>query len=115
MNEMNAYAFAILTNIAGYFVVGNFAGRKPKRLEDYFVAGRQAPILMIVGTRFASFVSPTFLGNRVSQYLIYMYDHPSGIYLYDHACDAPCKALICKLIKLGRIGQNASKTCRAVC
>lgn len=42
---MNLYAVGILA----YLAVGNYAGRKVKQLEDYFVAGRQPPTLLIAG------------------------------------------------------------------
>jgi hypothetical protein len=54
---MNAYAVAVFVSIVVYVIVGNYAGRKVKHLEDYFVAGRQAPTLLIVGTLVASFMS----------------------------------------------------------
>lgn len=61
---MNAYAYGILISIALYLVVGNYAGRKVKHLDDYFVAGRQAPTLLVVGTLVASLLSTAaFLGE----------------------------------------------------
>lgn len=61
---MNAYAFGILVSIAIYFLVGNYAGRKVRHLDDYFVAGRRAPTLLVVGTLVASLLSTAaFLGE----------------------------------------------------
>lgn len=61
---MNAYAWGILASIAAYLVIGNYAGRKVKHLDDYFVAGRQAPTLLVVGTLVASLLSTAaFLGE----------------------------------------------------
>ncbi len=61
---MNIYTITILISILAYIAVGNYAGRKVKNLEDYFVVGRQAPTLLIVGTLVASFLSTnTFLGD----------------------------------------------------
>jgi sodium/pantothenate symporter len=54
---LNAYAIGILVSIAIYLVVGSYAGRKVKHVDDYFVAGRSAPTLLIVGTLVASFLS----------------------------------------------------------
>jgi sodium/pantothenate symporter len=66
---MNAYAWGILISIAIYFVVGNYAGRKVRHLDDYFVAGRQAPTLLVVGTLVASFLSTAaFLGEAGMAY-----------------------------------------------
>ena len=61
---MNPYTIGILVSLAVYLAVGTYVGRKVKRLDDYFVAGRQAPTLLIVGTLVASLLSTTaFLGE----------------------------------------------------
>ena len=61
---MNAYTIGILVSLAVYLAVGTWAGRKVRHLEDYFVAGRQAPTLLILGTLVASLLSTTaFLGE----------------------------------------------------
>jgi sodium/pantothenate symporter len=61
---MNAYTAGILISILLYLVIGNYAGRKIKHLDDYFVAGRQAPTLLIVGTLVASLMSTNaFMGE----------------------------------------------------
>jgi len=50
-------------------VVGNYAGRRVKHLEDYFVAGRKAPTLLIVGTLVASLMSTNaFMGETGRAY-----------------------------------------------
>ena len=48
---MNIYTTTIFLSIIAYVIVGNYVGRKVKGLEDYFVVGRQAPVLLISGTR----------------------------------------------------------------
>lgn len=66
---MNIYTITILISILAYIAVGNYAGRKVKNLEDYFVVSRQAPTLLIVGTLVASFLSTnTFLGDAGFNY-----------------------------------------------
>ena len=61
---MNAYVVGILVSLAVYLIVGTWAGRRVKHLDDYFVAGRQAPTLLILGTLVASLLSTTaFLGE----------------------------------------------------
>jgi sodium/pantothenate symporter len=61
---MNVYAAGLLISIIAYLAVGNYAGRKVKHLEDYFVAGRNAPTLLIVGTLVASLMSTNaFMGE----------------------------------------------------
>ena len=66
---MNAYAIGILISILVYLVVGSYAGRKVKRVDDFFVAGRSAPTLLIVGTLVASFLSTNaFLAETAFSY-----------------------------------------------
>jgi Na+/proline symporter len=61
---MSVYAFGLLISIIVYLAVGSYAGRKVKHLEDYFVAGRNAPTLLIVGTLVASLMSTNaFMGE----------------------------------------------------
>ena len=61
---MNAYALGILISLLVYVVIGNWAGRKVKHIEDFLVAGRQAPTALIIGTLVASAVGTnSFLGD----------------------------------------------------
>merc|ERR1711965_212221 len=47
-----------------FVVTGNYAGRRVKTLEDYYVAGRRAPTFLIIGTLVASNMSTTvFMGE----------------------------------------------------
>jgi sodium/pantothenate symporter len=66
---MDIYSISILISILIYLFIGNYAGRKVKHLEDYFVVGRQAPTLLIVGTLVASVLSTNaFLGETGFSY-----------------------------------------------
>jgi sodium/pantothenate symporter len=66
---MDLYSTTILISLLIYIAVGNYAGRKVKHLEDYFVVGRQAPTLLIVGTLVASVLSTNaFLGETGFSY-----------------------------------------------
>ncbi|WP_252108104.1 MULTISPECIES: sodium:solute symporter family protein [unclassified Halomonas] len=58
------YTVAILLSLIGYFVIGHLAGRRVKGLDDYLVAGRNAPTFFILGTLVASYLSTSaFLGE----------------------------------------------------
>lgn len=47
-----------------YVAIGNFAGRGIRKVDEYYVAGRRAPTLLIVGTLVASLMSSSmFLGE----------------------------------------------------
>jgi len=74
---MNIYTTTIFLSIIGYVIIGNYVGRKVKGLEDYFVVGRQAPVLLISGTLVASFLSTnTYMG-----WAGLMYDYNIGLLL----------------------------------
>lgn len=61
---MDIYTTTITISIVIYIAIGNYAGRGIKRLDDYYVAGRRAPTLFILGTLIASMMSSTmFLGE----------------------------------------------------
>ncbi len=74
---MDVYSGAILVSLIIYIAVGNYAGRRAKKLDDYFVAGRRAPTLLIVGTLVASVLSTNiFLGETG-----FVYEGQAGPYL----------------------------------
>ena len=61
---MDIFTATIVISIVVYVAVGNYAGRGVRELDDYYVAGRRAPTLFIVGTLVASVMSSTiFLGE----------------------------------------------------
>lgn len=66
---MNVYLIGVLISLAIYIGVGVFAGRKVKNVNDYYVAGRNAPTILIVGSLVASFLSTgAFLGDTGEVY-----------------------------------------------
>ena len=61
---MTLFAYTIAFFVVIFVVVGSFAGRRVKTLEDYYVAGRRAPTFLIIGTLVASLMSTTvFMGE----------------------------------------------------
>ena len=74
---MDIYILAILISVIVFIGVGINAGRGVKKLDDYFVAGRRAPTLLIIGTLVASvFSTSIFLGEAG-----FTYDGQLGPYL----------------------------------
>ena len=66
---MDIYTTTIAISIVIYIALGSYAGRGVKRLDDYYVAGRRAPTLLILGTLVASVMSSTmFLGEAGFSY-----------------------------------------------
>lgn len=66
---MDIYTGTIALSLVVYLLVGNYAGRGVQRLDDYYVAGRRAPTLLIVGTLVASLMSSVvFLGEAGFSY-----------------------------------------------
>ncbi len=74
---MDIYTSAIVISLIVYIAVGNYAGRRVKKLDDYYVAGRRAPTLLIVGTLVASVLSTNiFLGETG-----FVYEGQAGPYI----------------------------------
>ena len=66
---MNGFQLGIVVSLACYLAVGWYAGRRVKHLEDFFVAGRNAPTVLILGTLVASFMSTNaFIGEAGMSY-----------------------------------------------
>ena len=66
---MNIYLIGVIISMIIYILVGTFAGRKVKNIDDYYVAGRNAPTILIVGSLVASFLSTgAFLGDTGEVY-----------------------------------------------
>lgn len=66
---MNVYLIGVISALAVFFVVGLLAGRRIKDTNDYYVAGRNAPTTLIVGSLIASFLSTgAFLGDTGEVY-----------------------------------------------
>src|SRR5210317_2518588 len=74
---MDIYTAAIAVSILVYIVIGNYAGRGVRNLDDYYVAGRRAPTLLIVGTLVASVMSSTMFLGEVG----FTYDGQMGPFL----------------------------------
>ena len=47
---MDIFILTIVISLVLFVVIGNYAGKNVKNLDDYFVAGRRAPTILIVGT-----------------------------------------------------------------
>lgn len=74
---MDTLTITIGVSILIYVVIGSYAGRGIKKLDDYFVAGRRAPTLLILGTLVASVMSTSiFMGEAA-----FTYDGQFGAYL----------------------------------
>lgn len=74
---MDLFTVTIGISILVYIVIGSYAGRSVKELDDYFVAGRRAPTLLILGTLVASVMSTSiFMGEAA-----FTYDGQFGAYL----------------------------------
>ena len=62
---MSIFLIGVIVSILAYLVVGLYAGRSVKDVNDYYVSGRNAPTLLISGTLFASMLSVNgFMGDQ---------------------------------------------------
>ena len=66
---MDSFSLTMILSVMVYLGTGWYAGRKVRHLDDYFVAGRNAPTLLILGTLIASFMSTNgFIGEAGMSY-----------------------------------------------
>lgn len=66
---MNIYMIGVLISIVIFIVIGVLAGNRVKDTNDYYVAGRKAPTILIVGSLIASFLSTgAFMGDTGEVY-----------------------------------------------
>lgn len=66
---MNIYLVGMAISFVVYLVIGFFISRKVRSANDFFVAGRNAPVLLIVGSMIASYVSTgMFMGDAGEYY-----------------------------------------------
>ncbi len=74
---MDIFTLTIVFSLIVFIAIGSYAGKKVKDLDDYFVAGRRAPTVLIVGTLVGSVMSSVaFLGEAG-----FTYDGQMGAYL----------------------------------
>ena len=74
---MSILAITLTVSILIYIAIGSYAGRSVKKLDDYFVAGRRAPTLLIVGTLVASVLSTSIFMGEAG----FTYDGQFGAYM----------------------------------
>lgn len=66
---MNIYFLGMCVSFAIYLIISFFVSKKVKTTNDFFVAGRNAPLILIVGSMVASYVSTgMFMGDAGEYY-----------------------------------------------
>lgn len=66
---MNIYFIGMMLSFIMYLIIGFLISRKVKNANDFYVAGRNAPIILIVGSMIASYVSTgMFMGDAGEYY-----------------------------------------------
>lgn len=66
---MSVYLIGMIISFVIYIVLGALISKKVKNANDYYVAGRNAPVFLIVGSMIASYVSTgLFMGDAAEYY-----------------------------------------------
>lgn len=66
---MNIYFIGMMISFVIYLIIGFFVSREVKNANDFYVAGRRAPVFLIVGSMIASYVSTgMFMGDAGEYY-----------------------------------------------
>ncbi len=74
---MDIFSITIFISVLVFVAVGSYQGKSVKKIDDYFVAGRRAPTILIVGTLVASvFSTSIFMGEAA-----FTYDGQLGAYI----------------------------------
>lgn len=64
-----AYSIGVGVALVLFVIIGVIAGKSVKDINDYYVGGRQAPVILIVGSLIASFLSTgAFMGDTGEVY-----------------------------------------------
>ena len=67
---MNVYLIGMVLSMIVYIIVGILVSRKVKSIDDYYVAGRRAPVVLIAGSLIASYIGTgMFTGDAEMYYL----------------------------------------------
>jgi Na+/proline symporter len=82
---MMVYTIGVIGALLLFVAIGNYAGSRVKNADDYYVSGRQAPTLLIVGTLVASYVSTNALMAE-SSFMYGGYPAPMLILAAVNAC-----------------------------
>lgn len=70
---MSVYTIGVIISIILYIIIGAYAGKSVKNVDDYYVSGRNAPTILIAGTLFASMLSTNgFMGDTAWTYTGYI-------------------------------------------
>lgn len=70
---MTVFAIGVIASLILYFVVGNYVGARVKDVNDYYVSGRRAPVILITGSLVASFLGTgVFMGDCGESYMGFM-------------------------------------------
>ena len=63
--HVTIFLVGVVISLVLYLVVGLWAGKRVKNVDDYYVSGRSQPTLLIAGTLFASMLSVSgFMGDQ---------------------------------------------------
>ena len=66
---INIYLVGMIIAMISFLGIGMIVSRKVKNAEDFYVAGRQAPVLLIAGSLVASYSSTgMFMGDAATCY-----------------------------------------------
>ena len=66
---MNIYFIGMCISMVVYIIISVFVSRGVKDANDYYVAGRRAPVLLIAGSLIASYTSTgMFMGDAAQCY-----------------------------------------------
>ena len=82
---MNIFFIGVVVSILVYIVVGIWAGRSVKDVNDYYVSGRNAPTILIAGTLFTESIDANRVHGRPGM-VLFRQHYNTGIAKF-HVCN----------------------------
>ncbi len=64
---MNIYFFGMIAAMAVFIAIGFYISRKVRNAEDFYVAGRRAPVLLVAGSVIASYIGTGLFMGEVGE------------------------------------------------
>ena len=64
---MNIYFWGMIAAMAVFLAIGSYISRKVRNAEDFYVAGRRAPVLLVAGSVIASYIGTGLFMGEVGE------------------------------------------------
>lgn len=82
---MNVFFWGTALSFLMYLIISSFISKRIKTIDDFFVAGRNAPLILIVGSMIASLLSASMFTGEVGEFYMGMFSPMMILYTIELA------------------------------